>query len=361
MVHAENADAIEWARDATYARGVTGPEGHQLSRPAVFEDQGTNRALTLAGLVSTPLYIVHVMSSGAARLIAAARKEGQPVYGETVLSAFAADPFGLWRKNWTEVSVGVDLGTPFCVLVPTCCLSPIAQHSSHPPTHPQAAAHMMSPPIRSPSHQRGILAALKDGGLSGVGTDHCMWSSAQKEIGGRTDFRVVPNGVNGVQERVIASYDALVVKGGASLSKWVDVVATAPARVFGLKQKGALTPGADADVVLIDPRLTTTVSAATHASAGDINIYEGREFSGRIVGVWLRGRRVVDATGAVSAVRGAGTRLRLRPFGSSLWEWVPGWEADEGRWADEFLLGRGPVDRSGGGWWGRLFGRGDEL
>lgn len=330
MIHAENADAVEWARAATFARGVTGPEGHQLSRPAALEDQGTQRALTLAGLVAAPLYVVHVMSAGAAALIAAAREAGQPVYGETVVSAFAADPFGPWRANYA-----------------------------------QAAAHLMSPPIRSPMHQAGIVKQLVSGGLSGVGTDHAVWSTAHKSTpAARADFRAIPNGVNGVQERMIATYDALVVKAGAPLEKWVQVTATAPALAFGLHpQKGALLPGSDADVVLIDPRATTTVSAATHASAVDINIYEGRKFAGRIVGVWARGVRVVDDNGAVTATRGAGRRLRLRPFGSELWGRVGGWQGEE-RWKDEFPKGRGPVDRSSGSlpWWQRVFGGGkDEL
>lgn len=145
MVHAENADAVEWAREAVFKKGVTGPEGHQLSRPSILEDQGTGRAIALAKLVGAPLYVVHVMSKGAAALIGAARREGQPVFGESVVSAIAADPAGPWRKNYTE-----------------------------------AAAHVMSPPIRSPAHQAGVAAALIDGSLQGLGTDHAVWMAAQK-------------------------------------------------------------------------------------------------------------------------------------------------------------------------------------
>ena len=158
----------------------------------------------------------------------------------------------------------------------------------------------------------------------------------------------MPNGVNGVQERLVAAWDVLVAGRGAPAPRWVELVSAGPARAFGLyPQKGALLPGSDADVVLLNPALNTTVSAATHASRVDVNIYEGRTFRGRVVGVWARGVRVVGEDGAVTATRGAGRRLRLRAFGSSLWGEHAAWE--KGRWgADEFPEGEGAVRR---GWW----------
>ena len=209
----------------------------------------------------------------------------------------------------------------------------------------------MSPPIRSPAHQAGVAAALIDGTLQGLGTDHAVWMAAQKGTReARRDFRAMPNGVNGVQERLVAAWSVLVADKGASPSRWVEVVSAGPARAFGLfGQKGVVAPGADADVVLLDPALNTTVSAATHASRVDVNIYEGRTFSGRVVGVWARGVRVVDADGAVVATRGAGRRLRLRAHGSALWDAHRAWEA--GRWEAEFPRGTGGVRR--GSWWRR--------
>lgn len=314
MAHCENADALDFLAAAAVARGVTGPEGHALARPASLEDEGTGRAITLAGIVGAPLYIVHVMSRGAATAIAAARAAGQPVYGEVVAAGVAGDSQGVRSKNYTV-----------------------------------AAAHVMSPPIRSRAHQEALGRALASGDLQGIATDHAPFSAAKKATpAARADFRAIPNGVDGVQERMVIAYDLLVVQHNASVSRWVEATSTAAARAFGLSPaKGAVAPGADADLVLLDPNASTTFSAATHASAADVSVWEGRSFAGRVVGVWRRGARVVGADGGLidgATARGSGRLLKLRAGASSLFQGVAAWEA--ARWGPaEFPGGLGPVRR----------------
>lgn len=314
MAHCENADAVDFLAAATVARGVTGPEGHALSRPASLEDEGTARAIALAGIVGAPLYVVHVMSRGAAASIAAARATGQPVYGEAVTAGVAGDSQGVRSKNFTV-----------------------------------AAAHVMSPPIRSVAHQTALGAALARGDLQGIATDHAPFSAAAKATAAaRADFRAIPNGVNGVQERMVIAYDLLVVRHKSNASRWVEATSTAAAKAFGLfPAKGSVTPGADADLVLLDPGATTTFSAATHASAADVSVWEGRTFAGRVAGVWRAGARVVAADGSLidaTTRRGSGRLLKLCAGASSLFEGVAAWDA--ARWGPaEFPGGLGAVAR----------------
>jgi dihydropyrimidinase len=254
MVHAENGDAVELGRAQCAARGVTAPHGHALSRPPAVEEEATGRAIALAAAAGAPLYVVHVTCAGAARAVAAARLAGQRVLGEPVLAGIVLDESEMWRGNFTR-----------------------------------AAAAVMSPPIRSAKVDGPVLrGGLASGVLGPLGTDHCSFSSAQKAAG-RRDFRLIPNGVNGIGERMVLAWDALVASGAASPSDYVRVTSTQAAHAFNLyPRKGVIAVGSDADVLVFDPNGTTIVGPTSGAS--DTNVYEGIAARGRVVHTISRGR-----------------------------------------------------------------------
>lgn len=297
MVHAENGEAVEAGRAAVFASGVTGPEGHALSRPHWVETEATVRSIALARTTGAPLYVVHVMAAEAAAAVAAARARGQRVVGEAVLAGIALDG-----------SAAAD------------------------PDYTRAAAAVMSPPIRAYDVDGAALrGGLAGGSLSVLATDHCAFNSTQKAAG-VGDFRLIPNGVTGVGERLVVAWHELVAKprapggagggGGATQEEWVRATSTAAAHAFGLyPRKGLVAPGADADVVLFDPEGSTRVSAATHLTRADVSPYEGRLFSGAVTHTLSRGRLVWERDGGGGAVCDPGTArfLPRDPFAPTLY------------------------------------------
>ena len=283
MVHAENGEAVEDGRAAVFAAGVTGPEGHALSRPAAVEEEATGRAIRLAHLVDAPLYVVHVMAAGAAAQVAAARAAGQRVIGEAVLSGIALDESAAQQPDFTA-----------------------------------AAAAVMSPPIRRLAVDGAALAGALVGGVLGpLGTDHCAFNSSQKAAG-RHDFRLIPNGVNGIGERMVVAWDALVATGKATRSEYVRMTSTAAAHAFNLyPRKGVIAAGSDADVILFDPAGETTISAGTHHSASDTNVYEGRTARGRVTHTLSRGR-LAWADGVLRCEPGTSRFVPTPPFAPTL-------------------------------------------
>lgn len=270
QVHAENGEAVAHLQAQVFGSGISGPEGHALSRPSLLEAEATTRAIALAALVPTPLYVVHVMARGAAEAIARARTEGQRVVGEAVLSGFALDESRLWDPDFAR-----------------------------------AAAAVMSPPIRSREEGQAVKRALAGGILGPLGTDHAVFNSTQKAAG-REDFRRIPNGVNGIEERLNVAWTELVRSGAASRTQFVRATSTAAAQVFGLyPAKGHVAAGSDADVILLDPAVEFVVSPKTHHSRLDTNVYEGRKLQGRVTTtisrgrlVWHNGRLTVPANSA---------------------------------------------------------------
>ncbi|XP_058107462.1 dihydropyrimidinase-like isoform X2 [Magnolia sinica] len=190
MVHAENGDGVAAGQKRMIDLGITGPEGHALSRPPVLEGEATGRAIRLASFVNTPLYIVHVMSTDAMEEIAKAKKSGQRVIGETVVSGLVLDDSWLWHPDFTT-----------------------------------AAKYVMSPPIRKLGHDKALQAALSMGILQLVGTDHCTFNSTQKAFG-IDDFRKIPNGVNGIGERMHLIWDTMVESGRISVTDYVKITST---------------------------------------------------------------------------------------------------------------------------------------
>jgi dihydropyrimidinase len=265
-VHAEHGDMVDALRARFGAEGKTESRYHPLSRPSVLEGEATGRVISLAEVTGTTVYIVHMTCADAVSAVATARECGQRVYGETCPQYLLLDD-SVYEKP--------DFG---------------------------GAPYVMSPPIRPEGHQEVLWGALASGVLQTVGTDHCSFDAAQKEMG-RDDFRLIPNGAAGIEHRMPLLYTFGVGTGRLDLHRFVEVTSTAAAKIFGLyPRKGSITVGADADLVVWNPDATQTISAATHRHRCDLSIYEGFEVKGLPATVVVNG-----------VVRYADGRLRVEP------------------------------------------------
>ena len=279
QVHAENGELIAWLQAKMLAQGVTSPLGHVLSRPPQCEGEATGRAITMAEITDVPLYVVHVSAAEAVRAIADARSRGVRVIGET-LPGFLAIDDSVYRHADFDV----------------------------------AAGHVMSPPYRPPEHQAVLWQAVQDGTLSTTGTDHCCFTKAQKRLG-RGDFTRIPNGCGGIEDRLHVLWHLGVNGGRISPEQFVALTSTHAARNFNLwPRKGGLEIGSDADVIVLDPARTKTLSAATQHQNTDFSVWEGMEVRGVIVHTFSRGTHLW-ADGDLRAEPGRGRYLARSPFG----------------------------------------------
>jgi dihydropyrimidinase len=269
MMHAENGMAIDVVAAQTVEAGTTDPIGHGLARKAVFEGEATNRVIRLAEAAGVPVYIVHLSASDALAEVRAARDRGSKTFAETC-------------PQYLFLSLD-DLGNGF-----------------------EGAKFVCSPPLRPKETWDDLWTGLVKDDLQVVSTDHCPFDfHGQKELG-RGDFRKVPNGLPGVEDRVDLLHDGGVVGGRISRERWVEVISTAPAKLFGMyPRKGAIAVGSDADLVVYDPERTRTISAATHHMAVDYSCYEGRSVQGASDIVLSRGA-VIVRDGAFSGQKGHG-------------------------------------------------------
>ncbi|KAF8572069.1 hypothetical protein P879_01181 [Paragonimus westermani] len=285
MVHAENGKLIKILQDELYTSGIHGPEGHLYSRPEAAELEATNRAIMLAEAAGCPLYVVHVMSDKAARLISDVRRKGTPVIGEAVASALATDGRKYSHECWHH-----------------------------------AAGHVMSPPLRpDPNVSLELMKCLGHGDLEVTGSDHCVFKTEQKAIG-KDDFRKIPNGVNGVEDRMSAIWEKGVVSGILDPCKFVAVTSSNAAKIFNLyPRKGRIDVGSDADLVIWDAEATRTISAATHHQNVDFNVFEGLRCHGVPCTV-LSGGRVVMEDGELRVTQGAGRFLPCAPFAAYVYD-----------------------------------------
>ncbi|KAK1292249.1 hypothetical protein QJS10_CPB17g01662 [Acorus calamus] len=278
MVHAENGDAVAEGQKRMIDLGITGPEGHALSRPPVLEGEATARAIRLASFVNTPLYVVHVMSIDAMEEIAKARNSGKRVIGEPVVSGLVLNDSWLWDPDFTT-----------------------------------AAKYVMSPPIRTAGHDKALQAALSAGILQLVGTDHCTFNSTQKARGS-DDFQKIPNGVNGIEERMHLVWETMVESGQISVTDYVRITSTECARIFNIyPRKGAILAGSDADIIILNPNSSFTITADSHHSRSDTNVYEGRNGKGRVEVTISRGK-VVWENGKLMVEPGYGRYVKMPPF-----------------------------------------------
>jgi len=273
MMHAENGLAIDVIAADTFNAGTTDPIGHGLARYSVLEGEATNRVIRLAQAAKVPVYIVHLSAREALDAVRMARDEGLPAFAETC-------------PQYLFLSLD-DLGNGF-----------------------EGAKFVCSPPLRTQDHQPELWKGLQKDDLQVVSTDHCPFDfHGQKELG-KGDFRKIPNGLPGVEDRLDLLHDGGVVGGKITKERWVEIASTAPAKLFGMyPQKGAIAVGSDADIVIYDPNRKHTISAKTHHMDVDYSCYEGRAVQGGSDLVMSRGS-VVVRDGKFTGMKGAGKFLK---------------------------------------------------
>ncbi|MFE7099365.1 dihydropyrimidinase, partial [Streptomyces erythrochromogenes] len=258
MMHAENGIAIDVLVEQALARGETDPRHHGEVRRVLLEAEATHRAIQLARVAGSPLYVVHVSAEEAVAELAAARDKGLPVFGETCPQYLFLSTDNLAEPDF------------------------------------QGAKYVCSTPLRPKEHQAALWRGLRTNDLQVVSTDHCPFCfRGQKELG-RGDFSKIPNGLPGVENRMDLLHQA-VVDGHISRRRWIEIACATPARMFGLyPKKGTIAPGADADIVLYDPHAEQVISAETHHMNVDYSAYEGKRITGRVDTVLSRGELVID-------------------------------------------------------------------
>jgi len=259
MMHAENGIAIDVLVAQALSRGETAPRFHGITRPDRLEAEATGRAIALAKVAGAPVYIVHLSTTGALEAVAEARDQGQNAFAETCPQYLFLSADDLARDGF------------------------------------EGAKYVCSPPLRAKEHQANLWRGLRTNDLSVVSTDHCPFCFKEQKELGTGDFSKIPNGIPGVEHRVDLTFQG-VLAGEITMSRWVEVNATTPARMFGLyPRKGVLAPGSDADIVVYDPAAKQMFSAATHHMNVDYSAYEGKEVTGRVDTVLSRGQFVIDA------------------------------------------------------------------
>jgi dihydropyrimidinase len=276
MMHAENGMAIDVVAADEVAAGHTDPYFHGVARYPIFEGEATNRVIRLAEAAGVPVYIVHLSAREALDAVRGARDRGTKAFAETC-------------PQYLFLSLD-DMKGGF-----------------------NGAKFVCSPPLRTADHQAELWTGLVKDDIQLVSTDHCPFDfDGQKDLG-KGDFRKVPNGLPGVEDRVDLLHDGGVADGRITRERWVEIIATAPAKLFGMfPQKGTIAVGSDADIVVYDPLATRTISAKTHHMDVDYSCYEGREVRGRSDIVLSRGS-VIVRDGAFTGRKGHGRFLKRAP------------------------------------------------
>jgi dihydropyrimidinase len=282
MVHAENGDAIDVLVKEALAAGHTVPKYHALTRPPETEGEATNRAIQLSRVAGSPLYVVHVSCAEAVEPIAIAREKGWNIHGETCTQYFFVDYSFLERPDF------------------------------------EGAKFVYTPPPRDKANQDVLWNAVRTDILSVVSTDHCAFLWDGQKTMGKDDFSKIPNGAPGLENRLQMVHEFGVRAGRISLNRMVELLSTNPAKLFGLyPRKGTIAVGSDADIVVFDPERKVTISATTHHSRSDYNLFEGTEVTGSPEVVLLRGNVLVENDELVAAP-GVGQFVRRAKFGEEL-------------------------------------------
>ena len=282
MVHAENGDVIDILVREALEAGHTEPLYHALTRPPEAEGEATNRAIQLAHLAGAPLYVVHVTCKEAVDPIAAARANGWDVWGETCTQYFFTSLDDISKPNF------------------------------------EGAKYVFSPPVRDKSNWDVLWNAVRTDALSAISTDHCAFSFEGQKTLGKDDFSKIPNGGPGIEDRLRMIHEFGVRTGRISLNRMVELLATNPAKLFGLyPRKGTIAVGSDADLVVFDPHKQATISAKTQHSKVDYNLYEGTKVTGSPEVVLLRGHVLVEHDELVASP-GIGQYVARARFGEEL-------------------------------------------
>ncbi|WLR91588.1 dihydropyrimidinase [Shinella zoogloeoides] len=278
LVHAENGDVVAAMQAKLMDEGNNGPEGHAYSRPPSVEGEATNRAIIIADMAGSPLYVVHTSCEQAHEAIRRARQNGMRVYGEPLIQHLTLDESEYFNKDW--------------------------DHS---------ARRVMSPPFRNKQHQDSLWAGLASGSLQVVATDHCAFTTDQKRTG-LGDFRKIPNGTGGLEDRMPMLWTHGVNTGRLTMNEFVAVTSTNIAKILNVyPRKGAILVGADADIVVWDPKRSKTISAGSQQSSIDYNVFEGKQVTGLPRYTLTRGVVAIEES-TVKTREGHGQFVKREPF-----------------------------------------------
>src|SRR5213083_808006 len=277
-MHAENGGAIDVIVQQALAEGKRAPKYHALTRPTTAEAEATSRAIALAEMAGAPVYIVHLSCNDALEKVREARDRGLPAYAET-----CPQYLYLSLENYDRPGF-------------------------------EGAKYVFTPPLREKWNQEELWRGLAQDHLQVISTDHCPFCFKEQKELGSDDFTKIPNGGPGVETRLSLVYNGGVRTGKITLNRFVELVSTAPAKMFGLfPRKGAITVGSDADVVLFDPEAEATISASTHHMRIDYSLYEGWRVRGVPRKVFSRGRLIVDGDTFLGRA-GAGSFVRRSTY-----------------------------------------------
>ena len=258
-MHAENGVVIDVIVKQALAAGHTAPKYHALTRPTKAEAEGVHRAIALADMARSPVYIVHLSCSDALDEVTRARDMGIPAFAETCPQYLFLD-YSVYERPGFE-----------------------------------GAKWVMTPPIREQWNQEKLWRGLKYNDLQVVSTDHCPFCMKEQKELGKDDFTKIPNGGPGVEHRMSLIYNGGVAEGRISVNRFVEITSTAQAKIFGLfPRKGTIAVGSDADIVIFDPDEEMTISANTHHMRVDYSAYEGMKVRGVTKTVLSRGELVID-------------------------------------------------------------------
>jgi dihydropyrimidinase len=258
-MHAENGSAIDVIVQQALAEGKTAPKYHALTRPTTAEAEAVSRAVALAEMAGAPVYIVHLSCNEALEKVREARDRGLPVYAETC-------PQYLYLSIENFDVPGFE-----------------------------GAKYVFTPPLREKWHQEKLWQGLKHDHLQVVSTDHCPFCYKEQKELGKGDFTKIPNGGPGIEHRMSLVYSGGVASGRFNVNRFVEIVSTTPAKLFGLyPRKGAIAVGSDADLVVFDPDRKHTISAKTHHMRVDYSMFEGITVTGMPDMVMSRGRVLVE-------------------------------------------------------------------
>src|SRR6202163_4648322 len=277
-MHAENGGAIDVIVKQALAEGKTAPKYHALTRPTTAEAEATSRAIALAEMADAPVYIVHLSCNDALEKVREARDRGLPVYAETC-------PQYLYLSLENMDAPGFE-----------------------------GAKYVFTPPLREKWHQEKLWQGLSHDHLQVVSTDHCPFCFKEQKEMGIGDFTKIPNGGPGIEHRLSLIYTGGVHGGRFSPNRFVQLVSTAPAKLFGLfPRKGTIAVGSDADLVVFDPDQEQVISVKTHHMRVDYSMFEGTRVKGVAKSVLSRGRLVID-DGKFVGRAGSGEFIRRQPY-----------------------------------------------